>query len=195
MSIPASAYILAGGRSRRFGSPKWQARVLGQTLLDRSTGLCRSLFDEWLVVAKKGMKTFPPAGITDQVDVHSPLAGIAAALGRSQREWSFILSCDMPLMRAEVIEKLWGYAGSGLEIVVPETAGRLQPLCAFYSSSVLPRCERMLSKREYALHRFVQSSIFRAVDFSADEDLFFNVNTPEDLEQARIRLLKNHPSS
>ncbi|MFQ6616390.1 MAG: molybdenum cofactor guanylyltransferase [Fidelibacterota bacterium] len=195
MAIPASAYILAGGKSRRFGSPKWRATLNGETLLDRSAQLCRSLFQEWCVVAKKGMKTDPPATVIDRVDVYSPLAGMAAALSHSKRDWTFILSCDMPLMKAGIIKKLWRGTGPGLDAVVPETKRGHQPLCAFYSSSLLSRCERMLAEKEYALTRLIESSTFRAVDYSADEDPFFNVNTPEDLEWVRQELIRTRPSS
>lgn len=194
MPIPASAYILAGGQSRRFNSPKWRAKINGKTLLDRSTGLCRSLFEESYVVAKKGMKTHPPPEVTDSADVYSPLAGIVAALGHSKRDWNFILSCDMPLVTAREINKMWRAAGPGVEMVVPETKKGVQPLCAFYSTSLLTRCKRMMSEREYALYRLIESSRVEVLDFSAGEDVFFNVNTREDLRHARS-LLRNRPSS
>lgn len=195
MQIPAAAYVLAGGQSRRLGRPKWEAKINAGTLLDRSTGLCRSLFEEWYVVAKKGMVTAPPAAVSDAVGIHSPLAGIAAALGHSRRDWNFVLSCDMPLMTAEVIMKLWRHTRENPEIVVPRTGEQLQPLCAFYSASLLTRCEGMLAKEEYALTRLIGSSTVRVVDFSREEEPFFNVNTPEDLERVRRQLVRGYRSS
>jgi molybdopterin-guanine dinucleotide biosynthesis protein A len=78
---------------------------------------------------------------------------------------------------------------------------RLQPLCGLYHRRLLPDFERVLSRGEYSIHRLLETmrtgighneSIgLRTIDeheltvggFSAD--MFWNVNTPEDLERAR----------
>ena len=46
--IEAAAYILIGGQSRRFGYPKWKARIGNETVLNRYVGVA----DHEIVVAK-----------------------------------------------------------------------------------------------------------------------------------------------
>jgi molybdenum cofactor guanylyltransferase len=82
-----------------------------------------------------------------------------------------------------------------------EPLGLLQPLCAAYHRRLLPDFESALSRGEYSIHRLLETmrtgvghneSIgLRTIDeheltvagFSAD--MFWNVNTPEDLRRAR----------
>jgi len=79
---------------------------------------------------------------------------------------------------------------------------RFQPLCALYHRRVLSDFERALSNGEYSIHRLLETMTtaighntiigLRTIDehelmtagFSAD--MFWNVNTPEDLERARM---------
>jgi molybdopterin-guanine dinucleotide biosynthesis protein A len=78
---------------------------------------------------------------------------------------------------------------------------RLQPLCGVYHRRVLSDFERALSQGEYSIHRLlermrpaighnksiglrtIEEHELIAAGFSAD--MFWNVNTPDDLERAR----------
>jgi molybdenum cofactor guanylyltransferase len=77
----------------------------------------------------------------------------------------------------------------------------LQPLCAAYHRCLLPDFECALSRGEYSIHRFLErmrtaignneSIGLRIIDENEltvagfSTDMFWNVNTPEDLERAR----------
>ena len=50
--IPAKAFILIGGKSNRFGSPKWKAVIDVQTVLDRIWGSSTE-FENRFVVGKE----------------------------------------------------------------------------------------------------------------------------------------------
>ncbi|MFQ6673909.1 MAG: molybdenum cofactor guanylyltransferase [Fidelibacterota bacterium] len=190
MLIPASGFILIGGRSRRFGAPKWKAKLAGQTLLDRTWKLADSLFRETYVVTKKGQGPGQKPTVMDVVDFRSPLSGIYSVLKTTNTKWNFVLACDLPLISGSVIIQLWKHVQKDVEIVVPETLRGPEPACAFYSRSVLPACEEMIARKDYALHHLIDLSTSVAVDFSREEDRFVNINTPEDLERARIVLEK-----
>ena len=40
--FPASAFILMGGNSKRFGSPKWRATINGEFVLERIWKSCKN---------------------------------------------------------------------------------------------------------------------------------------------------------
>ena len=50
--FPASAFILTGGKSERFGSPKWRSKIKGKTVLDRVWDACRN-FEHRYVIGKE----------------------------------------------------------------------------------------------------------------------------------------------
>ena len=105
--LPASAFILAGGKSKRFESPKWKAMLGGITLLQRSWNLCTDLFESISIVAKSNYDFGEKRLIQDILNVQAPLTGIYTALKQSEHKWNFIISCDLPFISEEIILKLW----------------------------------------------------------------------------------------
>ena len=49
--INANAYVLIGGSSKRFGSPKWKAKLNGVRLIDHTWEICK-IFDNCTIVGK-----------------------------------------------------------------------------------------------------------------------------------------------
>lgn len=68
--------VLAGGRSRRFGSDKALAMLGGQTLLDHALAALRPHCDAVIVVGRDALADWPRPGM-------GPLGGIAGALGHA----------------------------------------------------------------------------------------------------------------
>ena len=58
--IPATAYILIGGESKRFGSLKWQTTINGQTILDRIWDACNGIGNRYVLGKKKPDSIFYP---------------------------------------------------------------------------------------------------------------------------------------
>ena len=50
--FPASAFILIGGKSERFGSPKWRAKINGELVIDRLWKSSKN-FEHRYVIGKK----------------------------------------------------------------------------------------------------------------------------------------------
>ncbi len=121
-----------------------------------------------------------------------PLGGIYAALSATRTELNLILSVDMPLMTAPFLAWLIDRAGAADEqVVVPDAAGGLQPLCAVYRRGVAATAERALQKREYKiglLFSQVPTRIIREQEIIASgfsTEIFQNINTPEEYEKCR----------
>ena len=106
-----SAYILAGGRSRRFGKNKALVEIEGVPLVVRLT---QQMQESGLSVKMVSQSERDYAGlgiptITDGLDNAGPLAGFRAALRDSRatgKVWSLIVSCDLIEWRYEWLENL-----------------------------------------------------------------------------------------
>jgi len=98
---------------------------------------------------------------------------------------------DMPFVTAELLQALRDGA-AGCDAFLPESGSRrgVEPLCAVYGPACGPAIERQLAGGDLqaiGFHRSVKVGTLPLERVRACGDpavLFFNVNTPEDLEQA-----------
>ncbi len=102
-----AAIVLAGGRSRRFGSDKLAALVDGRSLLERVVDAAASEASEVVVVVAPGstMRVPPTAGgspgtpvslVEDAAPFQGPLVGLAAGLRATARPIALVLAADAP---------------------------------------------------------------------------------------------------
>ena len=93
-----------------------------------------------------------------------------------------------------MIQAFIGALGPSADVVIPETAAGLEPLCAIYSRQCLPHIEKLLNRGQFKIQSFFPSvrvsKINEAAIRSADPDLisFFNINTLRELDQAEAWL-------
>jgi molybdopterin-guanine dinucleotide biosynthesis protein A len=96
----------------------------------------------------------------------------------------------MPFLSALLVAHLAGRAGEG-DVVIPDTAGELQPLHAVYSKACLPAMERrLLAGRLKVVGFFDDVRVLRVPEDTVERFVdpaiaFMNLNTPEDLARAR----------
>jgi len=189
--LPASAFILAGGKSKRFESPKWKAMLGGITLLQRSWNLCTDLFESISIVAKSNYDFGEKRLIQDILNVQAPLTGIYTALKQSEHKWNFIISCDLPFISEEIILKLWDKTSDECDSILPITSRGIEPTCSFYSITSLPTIEHMIENGNLSLHDLNKHINHAEVDFIEETNLFLNVNSQNDLKNAEQQILKS----
>lgn len=177
---PVAVVVLAGGRSRRFGSDKLAAPLRGSTVLDETLA---GLPVDWPVVVVGDRRTTmravtwtreePPGG--------GPLAGVAAGLALVAAEVVAVVAGDMPdagPALADLVATL-GAAPPEVEAVVATDAeGVANPLLAAYRTravrAVLPsategRPARLLLDLAHTERR-VAPEAARDIDVPADLD-------------------------
>jgi molybdopterin-guanine dinucleotide biosynthesis protein A len=200
----ASAIILAGGRSSRMGRAK-PALPFGQvTILQRIIAELRLVFDDVIVVSAPALaEAFDPnelvSGTTgvrlirDEVEYAGPAVALARGLVVARNEISFVCSCDLPLLRAEVAQALCDWLRempASCAAVIPEISGRLQPLAAAYRSTCGPIIAAIAADGESRLTAITMRLNTRQAGEAElrrlDPELlsFLNVNTPEDYARA-----------
>ena len=193
------AVILAGGRSRRMGRDKTLADLGGRPMLE--TVIERLAPQVTGIVLNAPSTTAPifglplvPDGLGGQI---GPLAGILAALrDTAQRhpDASHILSvpADSPFFPSNLAERLAASLQSPDEIAVAASGGRMHPVFALWPMTLACDLETWLADPENRrMTGFIVRHPNTTVDFPMFDavlgavDPFFNVNTPEDLEQAQ----------
>ena len=190
--IKACGVILAGGQSSRMGANKALLEFGGEALIGRVARQFTTWFEQVVVVTNTpDQYTFLNLPMTsDRIPGLGPLGALEAGLTASRFEHAFFAACDMPFLNEGLIRYLVAQA-PGYDIVVPHIGDEYEPMHAIYARSCLPVITANLDERRLKLLRIFDTVRVRTVEtseitvFGAPERLFFNCNTPEDLEQAR----------
>jgi len=185
-----SAFILAGGESRRMGVDKSELILDGQSFVERIAAQLAKISNKITVVGKQLADSAKLPYVTDVYPSWGALGGVHAALAASDAQWSLIVACDFPLVTAELFTRLAAF-DEGFEAIAPiQSDGIPQPLCTFYlTQCCLKRAEQLINSGERKPIALLQSVRTRWVTFAEIEDLpgaeqfFDNVNTPEDYDR------------
>lgn len=185
----ALAAVLAGGRGSRLGGNKAAIELGGSPLASYPLAAIEAAGLEAVVVMKPGEEPPPAVRVLEEpAEPRHPLCGIVAALRLGRP--IVAVACDLPFVAPGLIEML---AAAPEPLVVPTLDSRPQPLLARYEPTLLPQLEAAL-EREEPLTRTVAALGPRLVAeddlarFGDPQRLFFNVNDPDDLEQAEALL-------
>jgi molybdopterin-guanine dinucleotide biosynthesis protein A len=164
----------------------------GRTLLERATGLMGDVCSEVGINGDRVKLAEYGDVIEDVYPGCGPLAGIHAALLHSSAELNLILAVDMPFVTRELLEFLFVAANEcEATVVVPRTAAGFQPLCAVYRRDFGAAAEGALRAGKYKIDRLFPSVAVRVVEEDEltragfSEQMFFNVNTADDLRTAQ----------
>lgn len=192
----AAGIVLAGGKSTRMGTNKALLPLGQQSLLDTIVAVLRPLFAEIIVVSNTP-ELYQGLNVRlarDIVPDRGPLSGIHAGLMASPYRYNFVVPCDMPFLDPDLISHFLRQA-PGYDVVVPRQGEYLQPLHAVYSRDCLAAIESCFRQGKYKTVAFYPLVKVRYIDvydlegFSGLERVFLNINTPDDLAEAR-RLIK-----
>jgi len=188
--------VLAGGLALRFdGRPKGLEEVGGRRIVDRVVeAVLEATGGPPLLVANapEGPDWRPDLRtVSDARPGHGSLGGIYTAVVESG-EPVLCVAWDMPFAPAALLAEL--VAGSAdYDAYLPESSGRrgLEPLCGVYG----PRCREPIADqlrsgdlRVVGFHprvRVGRLPLERVRRYGDPEELFFNVNTRDDLVRAR----------
>jgi len=186
-----TAFILAGGHSRRMGQDKAFLELGGRTLLDRAMGLASTVAPHVRIVAAQEKFLTIARTIEDVFPDCGPLGGIHAALMGTTTELNLFLAVDLPFVEEDFLRYLIAQASQVSALVtVPEAGQRLQPLCAVYRRDFREAAEQALKKKKNKIDALfvgvetrviTEPEITRMGFFSR---MFQNLNTPEEFAAA-----------
>ena len=178
-------YILAGGRSSRFGADKARALCRGETLLARVADSIGPVAQRITVVARLagqyadlGLQTIP-----DRVTGLGPIGGLWTALeDNPPAPWLLLLACDAIGVNAGWVAALLASRQPGAPAVAFKP-DKWQPLFALYHTSITSMVCEHIAARRFALQGLLDAANAVAAPLPEGWDHFQNVNTRGDLAQ------------
>lgn len=186
-----AAVILAGGRATRMGGGDkplltLRDRPLLAHVIDRLEpqveAMAISANGDPARFAAYDLPVLPDA----TPDFPGPLAGIVAGMDwAAAKGFSHILSApgDTPFLPEDLVVRLARHP-----FAIAESRGRKHPVVALWPVMLREAIRKALAGGERRVGRVAAEFGARAVKFDGAEDPFFNVNTPEDLDEAQNRL-------
>lgn len=187
--------VLAGGASKRFGSPKAAAQLAGRAMIEYPLAAMRDAGLTTVVVAKtdNDLPALPGAVemLREPDRPRHPLCGIVTALERVNGP-VVICACDMPFVTGELLDWL---AQLPDDVAVTTAGGTPQPLLGRYSPNALPALREALIA-ELSVRRGIEAAGARLIDedeirrFGDPAQLTSDIDSPEALERAEAKLRK-----
>jgi len=187
--------VLAGGASSRFGGrPKGLERVGGERLLDRVVDLLETATGAPpILVANDPQAASWHPGLRVVRDVMpncGSLGGIYTAVTDGPGA-VLVLAWDMPFVTPQLLAALMRDA-TGFDAFLPESLGPrgIEPLCGIYGPACASPVLMSLAALRFeatAFHSAIRQGTMplRSVRrFGDPNTLFFNVNDPDDLQEA-----------
>jgi len=180
------AYILAGGKSSRFGSDKAVALFSGQPLIQRLADAVRPHVARVVVVADQTDK-YAHLGLRTIADLEpglGPLGGLLTALSDCPDDnWLYLLSCDLLTLNPAWLDVLRKQRTTTSQAVAFKP-DRWQPLLALYHMSI----HRVVTKQLHSSDRSMQSLLSEVGTAQAplppDWPMVLQANHPRDLLRA-----------
>ncbi|MGB5959681.1 MAG: molybdenum cofactor guanylyltransferase [Coleofasciculaceae cyanobacterium] len=196
-TISLSAIILAGGQSSRMGQDKALIAFQGVPLLQQVCEVALKCTAKVYVVTpwqERYQDIIPSACLVirevtnlSETQRHGPLVGFAQGLAQIETDWVLLLACDLPHLQVEVLQ-LWA---KELENVPQEAIAFLskqtkgwEPLCGFYRKECLPKLTEYINAGGRSFQGWLSQHTVQELPVS-DTKIFFNCNTPADLQVLR----------
>lgn len=183
--------ILAGGKSSRMGTNKSLLPIQGKASVERVSDELKTVTDNVIIIANES-KTYDFLQIKRYSDRHvdkGPLAGLESALYHADADIYFIAACDMPFIDGRIytylLEQIAHY-----DAVVPVYNGQNHPLAAIYRRSILSQIQQQIANNNLRVKSFFEHinvhyiDKFNGIPDSIVEKHFFNMNNPEQYNQA-----------
>lgn len=200
MKFPCTGVILAGGMNTRFsGQPKAFISVGGKRIIDHLYSIFNALFEDIILVTNDPHKflEWDIKIVADLFAVRSSITGIHAGLFYTLNPHAFFAACDTPFLKKELVETIISSIEQGIDVVVPQTQAGFEPLCAVYSKRCLKPIEEQILQNQLTIRKLFKKRRVKKIPEKIlrlqDPDLvsFFNINTPQDQEQAE-KMFKRH---
>lgn len=193
--------ILAGGQATRMGGQdKGMMQLAGVPLIDRVIARLKPQCTTLAISANGDLSRFADFGypvFSDGTeDSQGPLAGVLAGLDWAARtgfEAIVTVATDTPFFPPDLVARL--HAGSspegfGMAVTEAEERRFWHPTFALWPVALRHDLREALRHNQRRMRQFAESKDVVPVMFenSAAQDVFFNINTPEDLARAEVML-------
>jgi molybdopterin-guanine dinucleotide biosynthesis protein A len=170
--------VLSGGKSSRMGRDKSAMTIGTETMLQRSVAVMNSLNLDRVVVSGAEFD------IPDIFPEKGPVGGIYSAiqyLSLNVGDIVLIIPNDMPLLSSDILLKL--VQQSQVQKCTFIYKQHPMPLSLYISTSILTRLQLLEGATGMSIKYLIEADRVEELAVSS-QDVFSNVNTPQELENA-----------
>jgi len=180
--------LLAGGLSRRFGSPKAFAEIEGEFFYECAYRALAGVCDRIVVVSRPELVSRFPVDYNVITDVdwikgQGPLAGIYSGMAAIHAEKYVVLPCDMPFIGIAETKKLVALADASADITAVWNATEKIPLFSVWNGRIKKQLQKDLENGQLRVMKFMEKVTTEWIDTSAIHEnqlVFRNLNHPDD---------------
>ena len=191
--------VLDGGRSKRFGQNKSMVKLGNKTLLEHVLYKIKSKFSKIIIVSNENkIKDFTV--IKDCIEGQlGPLVGVLSAMKWIKKNnfsysWVATFPCDTPFFNISIIDEFTKAAKlNDSYLYFVKTGGKRHNIFGLWSLKLIDTLEEDIIKNNYRkVEKWADKIGVKIIDVLYDNtDPFFNINTKEDLIEAK-KILKNY---
>lgn len=188
-----SGVILAGGLARRMHKQdKGLVPFKNKAMITYAIQAMAPVVDELYINANRNIEQYQqfnyPVIRDASDDFAGPLAGVYAALRVCQRDVLLVTPCDSPFMTATALQLLLdGRGRNKADIAVAFDGERIHPVFMAIKSSLKHSLQDYLAQGERKIDLWFDQHNWIKVDFSANPELFSNINTMQQLADFSAR--------
>jgi len=192
-TLNIAGVILAGGKNARIGGKcKAFIQLKDKSFLNIITSALEQIFNEILIVTNNPSDFTAFINkysiITDKIKDVGPLGGINSALYHCSAEAIFVVSCDMPYLNKELIEKqIEFYNKSDCDALIPRIGSFIEPLHSIYKKTTFDILQSFINEtQDYSIRNFlklINVQYMEIEDNKLNRQAFTNINTHEDFER------------
>ncbi|MBZ0318490.1 MAG: molybdenum cofactor guanylyltransferase [Anaerolineae bacterium] len=186
--------IMAGGKSSRMGTDKSFVTMLGKPLIEHLLDRLADLGEDERILITNRPNDYATLGLPMFADVlpdKGSLGGIYTAITYSQSEYTLVIACDMPFANPALLKYMMGLCDGTHDVIVPRVDNYPEGLHAIYSQACLAPIRKRLDADQLKVMGFYGDVRVHYLDEAEYQSFdpkglsFFNVNTPQELEEAR----------
>ena len=195
------AVVLAGGKSRRFGRDKSQVKLGDKILIDYILTEILDFYRDILIVANEPIKFLDSNKITLTKDFKKglgPLGGVFSAMkwvrdNKKDYEWISTFPVDTPFFKKEHLSKFYKEIDlNKSKLFFMKSKNTRHNIFGLWSLELFEKLESALNSGDRKVELWANEIGVKTIDFENENnnDPFFNINTEEDLENAK-KILNN----
>jgi len=196
MLANVTSALIAGGKSKRFGSPKELAGYDGRKLIDFAMDTAQSISNSTIVISNSAdiISDSQIPVYDDLIPDCGPLGGIYTALHYSKDKYVAVLPIDMPLLNLKIYRTLYPSLKDEKPVVACSHKG-IEPLVSIWPVEVLSELKVQIDKKDFRLYHLLKKLNAVEINFASVPDYkhhwFENINYKKDIKSLEKEITFN----
>jgi len=191
--------VLAGGKSKRFGSDKTSVKLGDKTLIEHTISKIENYFQEILIISNNENHLINKKNVfltKDLIDGYlGPLIGVLSAMDWVEKnnknyKWIATFPSDTPFFDQKVIENLKNCTvNESKKLFFIKSGNKRHNIFGLWSMELKEILLKDIDKGIRKVEDWANKVGSEIIEMNSDNDYnFLNINTKEDLEKAKKKI-------